>query len=305
MIPLLVYELAAPFVTINGIGDLNMPYPDANAYGQTRPETMLDAQRNAGQLGAIGNAHTVRSTANDANSIGDSMPPFDAASAYPQVMGDFTAGRALLSGITGLPASSSFTVMFWATATADWTGTSTRYFVTAFQDSPLAPRITVSNIAASGIFCDVRDTSGSGIGNINEGSARTGLSFSHYVLTKTAGQETRCYVNGVLIDTGSQGSDMPGTEDISSIAIGAAENYTSSLASAQFADIWIGLLSLSAGQVATLYNNGQPRNPGVDGTGYGLGRPLVLLGGPDYDWTGATLLNGGSLADFTVTGTVT
>jgi hypothetical protein len=82
-----------------------MPYPSANARGQTTPGTALEVQRN-GIPGGVGNAHTIRGTANDIGMIGAPMDPY--AYAYRQVLFD---GTDYLSNATalGLAASDTFT----------------------------------------------------------------------------------------------------------------------------------------------------------------------------------------------------
>jgi hypothetical protein len=83
-----------------------MPYPSANARGQTTPGTALEVQRN-GIPGGVGNAHTIRGTANDLGMIGAPMDPY--AYAYRQVVFD---GTDYLSNATalGLAPSDTFTV---------------------------------------------------------------------------------------------------------------------------------------------------------------------------------------------------
>lgn len=78
-----------------------MPYPDANAYGQTTPETALDPQRNAGPTGAIGNAHTVRATANDASMIGEPMPPYAFDTYTPDSYGKEIVGAGWQASVFG------------------------------------------------------------------------------------------------------------------------------------------------------------------------------------------------------------
>jgi hypothetical protein len=82
-----------------------MPYPSANARGQTTPGTALETQR-LGIPGGVGNAHTIRGTANDLGMIGAPMDPY--AYAYRQVAFN---GSTQLSNATnlGLAANGSMT----------------------------------------------------------------------------------------------------------------------------------------------------------------------------------------------------
>jgi len=266
------------------------------------------------RLNPAANPHVVGSPAAQAYTAGvgsSAAYETDGTFGYTQTLGDWGSGTAVLT--TAEADQANVTLSVWIkNDTTDWTGVALRNFVCWGDGATAGNRgVRLAKVGTTDGFQVLMK----GPAYAVEGSAfesatsRTGAALAHLALVIEGGARITGYLNGVQILEDS--SSVPATIELSSsvsLRIGGDHNVTTATNDMIIGDLWIGYVAATLAQIQGIYNAGVPSSPGATGTAgayKALGvTPIVLLGGPAYDWTDTPLLNGGSLGTFTVTGTV-